>query len=177
MKKSYPCVPGSAALQGIFLFGLAFYIWMIIGSAQDGQEEAIPGFILFMIATLAFMVWSWSRSMSRVEILPDRVICKAPFCKSIEILYDKCNIGMDYHLQNGGKVWWIYLCYGNKPPYKSKNPSNRMNALKCRQGFIRIMFSEEVYDALMNVLPKRQKNGLIASRRVAGFDKQKRYYQ
>lgn len=42
-----------------------------------------------------------------------------------------------------------------------------MNSLKCKQGFIRIMFQEDIYDELMAVLPKKQKTALTTARRCA----------
>ena len=78
---------------------------------------------------------------------------------------------MDYHLQRGCKVWWIYLCYGPGPKFDPKKPYNRMNSLKCKPGFIRIMYDDEVYQALIEVLPKKQHTALVTACRCAGVKK------
>ena len=165
MKKSYSCVPGSSFVIGYFLASIVFLLWMAVSVAKSGQTSVIPVIVLFIVAIAIFVAWAWLRAMCRVHIREKVLICKTPFCKDIVIEYEKCNIGMDYHVQHGRKVWWIYLSYGKPPEYKTRNPANRMNSLKCQPGFVRIMFRNEIYNDLMRVLPKKQRIGLESARR------------
>ncbi len=169
MNKRYPCVPNASFLPFFLIFGEFFYLFMLYWSLSDGDIAASILDFLFCAATLVVAIWCWERTMRRVEIRPDQIICRAWLCKNIVIDYAKSTIGMDYHLQRGQKVWWIYLCYGPSPKFDSRKPYNRMNALKCKQGFIRIMYREDVYDALITVLPKKQKTALVSARRCAGL--------
>lgn len=79
------------------------------------------------------------------------------FVKSFVLYYDRCIVGMDYATTTGTTRWWIYLSYGPLPKYKGKSPANRINSLRTKPGFVRIQFYEEVYEALLQVLPKHQK--------------------
>lgn len=53
-----------------------------------------------------------------------------------------------------------------------KKSGKRMNFLKCKQGFVRMMNRDKVYDALLEVLPKKQKAQLICAKRRMGFEGQ-----
>jgi hypothetical protein len=93
---------------------------------------------------------------------------------TFSLQYEKCTVGMDWHQQNGNKIWWIYLCYGPKPSYRTKNPTQRMNTLKCQPNFIRILYRDDVYEALLMELPKKQRVALESSYKCAAIDKQGR---
>ena len=73
------------------------------------------------------------------------------------LYYDRCIVGMDYATTTGTTRWWIYLSYEPLPKYKGKSPANRINSLRTKPGFVRIQFYEEMYEALLQVLPKHQK--------------------
>ena len=171
-KMSFLCVPISLGLPIIFAVAMAIHIIMALWLSQVGEDDVAPLFIAFSFLSLFMVAFTGSKSVWRVEILQNSIICKGLMPKdTFSLEYEKCTVGLDWHMQNGNKVWWIYLCYGQKPSYKTKNPADRMNALRCQPGFIRIMYRDEVYEALIDVLPKRQKNALYTSRKCAGFDK------
>jgi len=100
----------------------------------------------------------WFISMDEhVYLYPDHLVCTRPFRKSVVLYYDRCMVGMDYATTTGSTDWWIYLSYGPLPKYKGNSPANRINSLRTNQEFVRIMYYEEVYEALLQVLPKHQK--------------------
>lgn len=100
----------------------------------------------------------WFISMDEhVYLYPDHLVCTRPFRKSVVLYYDRCMVGMDYATTTGSTNWWIYLSYGPLPKYKGNSPANRINSLRTNQEFVRIMYYEEVYEALLQVLPKHQK--------------------
>ena len=72
---------------------------------------------------------------------------------------------MDYSWRSGGKVWWIYICYGSPPRFKSANSPNRINAEKFKPGFIKMHYNDKVYNALLEVLPKQQRSALISAKK------------
>lgn len=167
--KKYYCVPMALTLPVIFLFGSAICIleYFTIFSRED------PIMLYFAAFSFAFVLFLLPTSLKRIEIHSDKVICKGLFPhETFKIETLTCNVGMDYHIQNGSRIWWIYISEGPVPEYKSKNPTNRINSIKIRPGFIRIMYSNEVYDALIDVLPKKQKTALITAVRCADFGKQ-----
>lgn len=169
--KQFPCVPGSLFLPVFFSFGALFYLWVTYYSIiKDAYFPAFMG-ACFFVGIVAFLIWSWKSTMCKVQIQPAHIICKTLFCADIVMEYEKCTVGMDYHLQRGCKVWWIYLCYGPGPKFDPKKPYNRMNSLKCKPGFIRIMYDDEVYQALIEVLPKKQQTALVTACRCAGVKK------
>lgn len=171
--KTFLCVPISLGLPVIFFVASAVHFIMALWLLQKVEITAIVLLFSFSFFSLLMVIFTGMKSAWRVRIQQKCIICKGLLPRStFSIEYDKCTIGMDWHSQNGNRIWWIYLCYGRKPEYKSTNPNQRMNTLKCQPGFIRIMYSHEVYEALMNVLPKKQRTGLETSRRYAGFEKQ-----
>ena len=176
-KLVYLCVPIAFGLPLIFLALTALQIvtalWVL--QVEPHALDIVVICCMFALLALSISTITFINAIWRIEIQQNSIICKGLMPRdTFSLEYEKCSVGMDWHIQNGNKVWWIYLCYGRKPLYQTKKPSNRMNTLKCKPGFIRIMYRDEVYDALISVLPKKQKNALETSRKCAGFDKQGR---
>ena len=174
MKKKFRCVPVSLGLPIAFAsasfiqLGLTWVYWTNMHDIKDVYMGIIIFSFGFILAGITLIP-----ALKRVEILSDRVICKGLFPReTFEIEYGRCTIGMDSHRQYGRRIWWIYLCYGQPPQYKLSNTSNRMNAVKIQPGFIKIIYSDEVYDTLISILPKKQRTALMTARQCAGFDKQ-----
>ena len=172
--KKFRCVPIAIGLPIAFWSCTIFYlglIWFALVKLSD-QSLAILAFFMVLFSSF-FGIFVSLPAVRRVEFYPDFLICKGLFPQdTFEIRYQDCNVGMDYHRQNRRKVWWIYLCYGSPPQYKRDIPANRINSVKIAPGFVKIMYSDEVYNALIEVLPKKQKTALVTARRCAGFKKQ-----
>lgn len=172
-KKTYLCVPIGLGLPIVFLLLTVLSIVMTLWVIQVGQNDVAPIFCAFALLAFFIAVVSFVNATQRVEIQGEAIVCKGLLPRSaFSIEYDKCTIGMDRHKQNGNLIWWIYICNGHMPVYRNNNPHNRINAQRCRPGFIRIMYRDDVYEALISVLPKKQKVALETSRRFSGFDKQ-----
>jgi len=178
--KKFRCVPLSMGIPVIFglcgLFWVPFLFNLDVFVNSKGEPAPQAGLILCIFAivcSLSGVITTLSFAVKRVEIYSDRVICKGLFPKdTFELVYDTCNVGMDYHVQNGGKIWWIYFYSGSHPKYKTKNPANRINSIKIQPGFVRIMYDEELYQTLMETLPSKQCTALKSIRRYSGFEKQ-----
>lgn len=172
--KKFRCIPIAAGLPIISLGTvvlIALMTWEHWEALHD-IELVFTELSLTLLGIVLAVVTAFP-AIRRVEIHSNHIKCKGLFPRDTFVIeYSKCIIGMDYHVQNWNKVWWIYLCYGQPPQYKSKNPANRMNAVIIRPGFIKIMYSDAVYETLLEVLPKKQKTALITARRCAGFEKQ-----
>lgn len=169
--KRFRCVPVAIVLPIFFFAGAiihaALFAW-VISDDMDIVGIAYTGFMCIMctVFTLALL----SPTGYSVTIHPDYIDCKSLSPKSrFRIRYDECSIGgigMDFHTQSGIKVWWIYLCKGPLSAYKK---GKQINSVKIQPGFVRIMYSDEVYQALIAVLPPKQQKSLTIARRYAGI--------
>ena len=139
-------------------------IW-VISDDMDIVGIAYTGFMCIMCTVFTLVLLS--PTGYSVTIHPDHIVCKSLSPKSkFSVHYNDCSIGMDFHTQYGRKVWWIYLCKGTL--YAHKN-GKQINSVKIKPGFIRIMYSDEVYQALIAVLPPKQQKSLTIARRYAGI--------
>lgn len=84
--------------------------------------------------------------------------------------YSKCNVGIDYSYNSSSVFWWIYFSIGPLPKYNPKIPVNRVNAIKYSDSFVRIMYSDELYSALLEVLPKKQRTALTCAYNIHNRD-------
>ena len=172
-KRTYLCIPIGLGLPIVFLLLTVLSIVMALWVIQVGQNDVAPIFGFFALLAFSIALVTVVKTTQRVEIQSEAIVCKGLLPGSaFSIEYEKCTIGMDWHKQNGNLIWWIYIYNGHMPVYRNNNPHNRINALRCRPGFIRIMYRDDVYEALISVLPKKQKVALETSRRFSGFDKQ-----
>ena len=180
--KKFRCMPIGVVLPIFFL--TTTFLWILIGvfcgdeGTVDGRPVEYEGYIMcgtFAVLSLAFAIFTVQNTWWRIEIHQNIVVCKGLRPKdTFEMEYASSNIGFDYHAQNGNRIWWIYICSGPLYQYKSKNKKEQINAIKIKPGFIKIMYSDEVYNALLEVLPKKQSIRLETARRCAGFEKQGR---
>ncbi len=172
MKQKFHCIPGSILMSILFALYAIGFVW---AAFLPYWTDPVGGFWLSMflaaLATALALTTGFATSR-RVELHCDRLICKGLLPRNtFSMSYADCdNIGMDSHVQFGRQVWWIYLCQGRLPYRKSKGSANGINSAKIQPGFIRIVYSDEVYEALLNVLPKPQKERLISAHRFAGFE-------
>ena len=168
--KFYRCIPIAIGLPAIF----GAYFFICLGCAYSCSADQNTGgvilFIFFALVALVTAAYTLVPGIRRVQILPNKILCLGLLPRhTFEIDYNACTIGMDYHLQNGNPIWWIYLCNGAPRQYFT---TKKINSAKIQPGFIRIMYSDEVFEALLEVLPKKQRTSLITARRCSGFEKQ-----
>jgi hypothetical protein len=180
--KKFRCMPISMTLP-IFFFVLSVPFFVMMGNLElfvdsKGQADPIGGLIVCCVMVLLCWVcglYCMKNACWRVEVYSDKIVCKGLLPRdAFNLEYTKCNVGMDYHVQNGNRIWWIYMCYGSPPTFNVKSPADRMNAMKICPGYIKMMYKDEVFDALLEVLPKKQRTGLITARRCAEFETQGR---
>lgn len=174
--KKYYCFPMGIGVIIFFSIGAVFIAYCTYfgflpskSSFTAFTTEDVFVFIdlnLGILMGLFGVVFVWSNCARYVLVEPSRLICKCPFRKDIVMEYERCIVGMDYSEGISMTVWWIYLTYEPLPKYNPKIPANRINALKYKDGFVRIAYSDEVYEALLAVLPKKQKNALVSAYRM-----------
>ena len=155
--KGYACAPSvlaGAAVMGALATAVLIVLWY-----NGFLTDVLILLIVFgPMEVVGWMGVFWFISMDEhVYLYPDHLVCTRPFRKSVVLYYDRCMVGMDYATTTGSTNWWIYLSYGPLPKYKGNSPANRINSLRTNQEFVRIMYYEEVYEALLQVLPKHQK--------------------
>ena len=103
----------------------------------------------------------------QIRLLDRQIECFRPFQRRVVLDYDKCTVRINYHIQSGRRFYWITLSYGEPRDYqKSKNPHNGTNSILCQPGFIRMIYRPEVYDALLRVLPPKQRAQLLEELRA-----------
>lgn len=162
MKKRFFCTPISFGIPIVFLVGSLCWVYLLLMISDD---DLLPIGISMIAIGLIMVVITLSLSVRRVELHPDRIVCKGWLPRhTYELEYLKCNVGMDYSWANGRKVWWIYLCYGPPPRYSSKS-LDRISTEKYRPGFIKMHYREDFYNALLEVLPERQRRGLTSAQK------------
>lgn len=160
--KGYACAPSvvaGAIAMGVLMAALFVALWYC--------DMLTEPWVLVTAGPIEVVGWCgvfWFISMDEhVYLYPDHLVCKRPFRKNVVLYYDRCTVGMDYATTSGDTNWWIYLSYGPLPKYKGNSPANRINSLRTNEEFVRIMYYEEVYEALLQVLPKHQKVCLQAA--------------
>ena len=158
-----PSTPGGGFMIPFEVFSILFVLYL----AFKLWEEKAFIYVLICIAFVFLFIWIICHAVSRcacyIRLYDTYLVCVYPFRK-IRLDYEKCTVGMEFSWVRGSKLWWIYLCYGQAPRFESK-ALNRINAMRCKEGFVRIMYRKEVYDELLMVLPKRQATALTTSKR------------
>ena len=161
--KWYPMVPGGAFVALVMICGCPAFSWAAYDCIVD--EGAIFAGIISALFALFYLFFAWYFCVNGVhyfKISDGCLECFTPLRPRIRLEYGSCNIGIDYHIQSGRALWWIYLCYGEKPPYKKQNdPRNRMNTIPCSESFVRMMYNEDLYNELLEVLPSKQRAELM----------------
>lgn len=171
-QKTFFCMPIAWGLPAVFFGGAIVGLVELIWLWGEGQSAIAPVLGGLIIMALLFVVGTIPNATWRIEILSDRLLCKGILPRqTFTLWYTKCNIGMDYHLQNGRKVWWIYLCNGVPPKYQPKYRGIQINQQPIQPGFVKIMYSEEVYHALLEKLPQNLCSGLVSSFRFTELEK------
>lgn len=163
-EKKHYCTPIARILPFLFLLGILEGAYLLHLAFTDPEQKTawlwLAGVVIAL--SLCAIIFSLRLGSRYVLIYDDRLVCKCPLCKDIVMEYDKCTVGMDYATTTGATNLWIYLVYGMLPKYRFNSEANRINSVKFRDGFVKIMYSDEVYNALLEVLPKKQRNGLIS---------------
>ena len=171
MMKKFYCTPIGRVIPIIFIICILIWIYLMM---HLRQEVFILFAIINILLDLIMIVYTAKTVVRRVELYSDKIVCKGLLpSQTYEIEFEKCNIGMDYSWRSGGEIWWIYICYGPPPRFKSVNSPNRMNAEKFKPGFIKMHYNDKVYDALLEVLPKQQRSALISAKKWADKAKNK----
>ena len=170
--KYHFCVPLAITLPIIFGGCMLGSLYTAVFCYLSGSSDACPIFIFLSALSLVMVLILLPHCMRRVAIMSDCIICKGVFPGDcFTMYYDRCQIGMDYHKQDGRRIWWIYICEGILPKYSTNNSANRINSVPISPGFIRIMYSDIVFSELLEALPKNQKTALITACRCAGLRK------
>ena len=161
--KRFRCIPVAIVLPIFFFAGAIIHAVLLAWVISD---DMYTGFMCIMCT--AFTLALLSPTGYSVTIHSDHIVCKSLTPKSKFIMqYGDCSVGMDFHTQYGMKVWWIYLCTGSLWTHKR---GKQINSVKIQPGFVRIMYSDEVYRALLEVLPQKHQTMLITAHRYAGMD-------
>ena len=167
--KKYPCIPGAAFLSWFFSFAVLIYLVSAYWAVMDGQVDAAYCIVVFAAVTLSFLIWQWKRTVWNVLIFEHGVVCRALFCRPIFISFDDCRVGFGYHIQGSGKVWWIYLC-DSRSRFDTRFLCNKINTLKCEDGFIRIIYRQDLFAELMDRLPRQHRETLLSEKRFYRID-------
>ena len=161
--RKFRCMPMALSLPIVFLFNVLCWIFLQLWTRL---QTLLPITIFFCSFSFTLAVLTMIPAIRRIELYETKIICKGFLpLQTYELEYNKSNVGMDYSLQGGRKIWWIYICYGAPPQFKSTNSVNRVNAVKFQPGYIKMHYTDDVYNALLEVLPKKQRTALISSKK------------
>ena len=116
----------------------------------------------------AFVIWSLSnRTLSWLTVTQKRVVWRCPFHFSVSISIENCaHVGiedMSKHnrgllIVRGDEESFIYLSTKPlSPKYKHK-----IDGAKCKKGFIKFAYSDQLCAALIEILPAEKTNHLQA---------------
>ena len=172
--KKFRCMPAVMGIPVVF-FGCSLgYLYFLLNPNVNfvnaaGEPDPLGGKLfmgaLFLIG-MTMTLFTLHHALWRVELHSDRVICRGMFPRErFEIPYDTCQVGFEYHCAGGKTFWWICITDGPPPKYPSDDKRNRISKEKIRPGYIKMTFSEELYEALLEVLPHKQSVYLSSSRR------------
>lgn len=96
-----------------------------------------------------------------VLITDSELICYAPFRKPLVYKYSEIQeIGIDYVWLSVSKQFWIYVGIDKMP----NKYCHRINRLPINQSFVRVQFSENVFNALLKRLPHDLQKKLYRSK-------------
>lgn len=159
-KKWFSSVPGGVALLPIWVVGILFFSYMVYHSYDHNESYfIILCFCVWVVACFVCLIISVKNSICFIRFSNHGVECIRLF-NYFSLEYEKCVVGLDYSWRGNQKIWWIYLCEGEKPRYK--NEKNRMNAMPCKPGFVRMIYRENLCKALIALLPKKQKTAFVS---------------
>lgn len=167
--KSFYATPMGLIFIPLTIFSAVFWTWLCISAYEERDFFYTAVFIVFDVIYIFFGIYIFPYTCCKIEIYDNYIISKAPLFKPIRIDYAKCNTWVDYHIQSGHKIWWICFSYGDIPKFHT-NSRNRINSMKTKEGFIRLMYNKEIADAILPLLPKQQYNSLSTSIRCARLD-------
>ena len=177
--KKFHCMPTVVVCPIIFFAASLLYVYFLLNPDINfvnaaGEPDPLGGKLVVgggLLLGLVLAFTSLHTALRRVELTDDRVICRGMFpWETFEIPYEGCSVGFDYHIAGGGRFWWIYICEGAPPKYPANDKRNRISKEKIRPGFIKLTYSEEAFQALAQVLPRKQRDYLVSSRRFKAID-------
>ena len=165
--KRFQCIPIAIVLPIFFFVSAIIHAVLLAWTITDMDVEGIVYTGIMFIISIAMAIILLFSTGNFIIIYPDHIVCQGYMRKNkFSMLYSDCIIGLDFHNQSGMKVWWIYVCSGCLKTYKQ---GGQINSVKIRPGFIRIMYSNEVYREFVAALPKKQRTALITACRCAGL--------
>lgn len=89
------------------------------------------------------------------------LICYAPFRKPLSYKYSEIQeIGIDYVWLSVSKQFWIYIGTDKMP----NKYCHRINRLPINQSYVRVQFSEDIFDDLLKQLPHNLQKRLYRSK-------------
>ncbi len=133
-------------------------------SVQDFLSKDWPSVIVVLCPLLVFLTVCICNSyefFGKILIDDSQVICYAPFRKSLFFEYSEIReIGVDYAWLSVNKQYWIYL----SSEKIDKKYWHKINRMPINQIHLRIQFSENVYNTLLQHLPNDLKKSLCRSK-------------
>ena len=164
--KFYSSVPGGMLAIFIGLFGIAFYTALFIRCFIE--KSLMPSLVaaLFIISCVWYVIYFSRQSIAYIRFYSDHLECYVPFQSIIKLEYNMCIVGMSFSSSTSKKVFWIYFQDQNEQKTcLSQHPPKKINEERCRNGFVRIMYREDLYNTIIDLLPKRHRVALETSKR------------
>lgn len=164
--KFYSSVPGGMLVIFIGLFGIAFYTALFIRCFIE--KSLMPSLVaaLFIISCVWYVIYFSRQSIAYIRFYSDHLECYVPFQSRIKLEYNMCIVGMGFSFSTSKKVFWIYFRdQSEQKTYLSQHPPKKINEERCRTGFVRIMYREDLYNTIIDLLPKKHRVALETSKK------------
>ena len=163
----------AASMYITYLVTDGFMLPFIQVVADENSLGAIAFFYSLTLITAILFCANGFEYFGIVNIKDTGIVFHALFHRKRVFLYkDLQEFGIDYGWLTIDKKYWIYFC---KIPLGSKY-RHRINRMPFKKYYMRIEYTEKVYQALYDAAPKeikkqweRHYNGI----RAAGYDKKK----
>ena len=133
------------------------------------SKNVIPYCIYFgiIISENWFILFISEKMLSWLNINTKEVVWRSPFHQTVRLQIEKCNyVGIaDFAQHNrglpvvrGDEISYIYL---STEPLPSKY-CHRIDATKCKHGFIKFAYSDKLCQELISVLPEDKTKNLVS---------------
>lgn len=143
-----------------FVICYAIMVYFILGPSDNSNVHYSMNEVAFLIVfgffviggLLAGIYMECYSLLGCYFLYADKITIVAPLRKRITLYYNEIkSIGIDYSVINGQPQFWVYMSKGEIP----KKYWNSITKLPFTSETIRVQYSQNLFDSLIHMLPKK----------------------